>query len=480
MPSGLIGSLARLWRERKAVTFAPGFWEALRPPAKSGATVNATSALECTTALACVQAIACGVAMLPLDIYRPREGGGRDVATDEPLWDFFAGQPNEWQTWPEWIETTLMHAVLCGDGISFINRPNPRGPIRELIPLAPGSVSVEQRQGYDLAYHLVLADGRSLTVGRDQVFHLRSPSWNAYSGLDATKLAREAIGLALATEEAHARLHANGARPGGILTTEQRLTRDQVDELRAAWQQTQGGLSNAMRTAVLSSGLKWEPMGMTGVDAQHIETRRFQIEEICRAFGVYPAMVGHSDKASTYASAEQFFIANVVYSLGRWTRRFEERIRVDLMTREERQRRLYAKFSLQALMRGDARTRSDFYSALITLGVLTRNEARGLEDLNPIPGLDEPLRPLNLATQAEAEAALRAKQAPQPGATGGGAAADDAEGKAAAIAAVARAIGAEDPALEQKIGRILSATNEARIRGARDALDAVLSQLETP
>jgi HK97 family phage portal protein len=293
MPA-FFGSLARRWREQKAVTFAPGFWEALRSPAKSGATVNATSALECTTALACVQAIACGVAMLPLDIYRPREGGGRDVATDEPLWEFFAGQPNEWQTWPEWIETTLMHAVLCGDGISFINRPNPRGLIRELIPLVPASVSVEQRQGYDLLYHLVLADGRSLTVGREQVFHLRAPSWNAYSGLDATKLAREAIGLALATEEAHARLHANGARPGGILTTEQRLTREQVDELRAAWQQTQGGLSNAMRTAVLSSGLKWEPMGMTGVDAQHIETRRFQIEEICRAFGVYPAMVGHS------------------------------------------------------------------------------------------------------------------------------------------------------------------------------------------
>jgi len=108
--------------------------------------------------------------------------------------------------------------------------------------------------------------------------------------------------------------------------------------------------------------------------------------------------------------------------------------------------------------------------------VLTRNEARALEELNPLPGLDEPLRPLNLATQAEAEAALAAKQAP-PVAP---ASPPDAEGKAAAIAAVARVIGAEDPALEHKIGRILSAANEARIRGARDALDTVLSQLETP
>ena len=150
------------------------------------------------------------------------------------------------------------------------------------------------------------------------------------------------------------------------------------------------------------------------------------------------------------------------------------------MTREERQRRLYAKFSLQALMRGDARTRSDFYSALITLGVLTRNEARALEELNPLPGLDEPLRPLNLATQAEAAAAPRAREAPHSRTVGGGAGGLDAKGKAAAIAAVARVIGADDPALEQKLGRILSAANEARIRGARDALDTVLAQLETP
>ena len=463
MALGLFANLARAWREWKAVTFAPGFWEVMGPPAKSGAIVNPSTALECTTALACTQAIACGIAMLPLDIYRPREGGGRDVAVDEPLWEFLADQPNEWQTWPEWIETTLMHAVLCGDGISYINRPNPRGPIRELIPLVPGTVTIEQRQGYELVYHLDLGDKRSLTVGRDQVFHLRAPSWNAYSGLNATKLAREAIGLALATEEAHARLHANGARPGGVLTTDKHLTKEQIQEIRASWQSTQGGLANAMRSAILHSGLKWQPMAMTGVDAQHLETRRFQIEEICRAFGVYPAMVGHSDKASTYASAEQFFIANVIYSLGRWTRRFEERIRVDLMTREERRRRLYAKFSLQALMRGDARTRAEFYRALITLGVLTRNEARALEDLNPLPGLDEPLRPLNLASETEALAWIAAKRGAQaPGVETNDEGGQLIDAKAKAIATLVRTIGGDAAELEHKIARVLCTLEDGR------------------
>lgn len=444
---GLVGSLLGGFREAKAVVFETAFLNALRPASKSGASVNLTTALECTTVLACVQVIACGVAMLPLDIYRPLAGGGREIARDEGIWSFFSDQPNEWQTWPEWIETTLLHAVLCGDGVAFKNRGLTNGPIRELIPLIPGTYSIERRDDHELLYHITLDQTRSLTVRRDDVFHLRGPSWNAYSGLDATQAAREAIGLALTAEEAHARLHSNGSRPGGVLATEQRLTQDQVNDLRAAWAQSQGGVANSMKTAILSGGLKFQPMSMTGVDAQHIETRRFQIEEICRAFGVYPAMIGHADKASTFASAEQFFLANVIYTLGRWTRRFEERVRVDLFSKAERRAGLFAKFSLQALLRGDAKTRAEFYTALITIGVLTRNEARALEDLNPLPGLDEPLLPLNMAG------------GPPPPALGE--TPPEIEAKARAIAALARSLGSDTPDLEDRIGRVLRHAGEA-------------------
>jgi len=453
---GLVSRLFGGMLERRSVQFAPGFWEHFAGArAVSGVAVNHQTAMQCSTVLACVHAIASGIAMQPLDFQAKRQDGGRDDASDDPAWASLRDQPNEWQTWPEWVETTLMHAVLCGDAVSFVNRPNPRGPIRELIPLVPGSFVIEQGADYGLTYRVTLAGDRSMTLPRAQVFHLRSPSWNAYSGMPAVTLAREAIGLALATEESHSRLHANGTRPSGFLTTDAALKPEMVSLLKEQWQAMHGGLANVGKTPVLSGGLKWQQTSMSGVDAQHLETRRHQIEEICRAFGVFPPAIGHSDKASTFASAEQFFLAHVVFTLGRWTRRFEERLRIDLLTPAERKRGLYFKFNMRALLRGDAKARSEFYRAMIELGVMTRNEVRALEDLSPLDGLNDPLRPLNLATQAEADAQLASR--------------------AESVAAAAKAMLA---APEHKVGRVLSAANERRIVTARDELNTVLAAVQ--
>ena len=209
-------------------------------------------------------------------------------------------------------------------------------------------------------------------------------------------MAREAIGLALATEETHARFHGNGARPGGILTSELPLKDDQVNRLREAWQQTQGGVANAMKTAILSGGLKYQQLMMTGVDAQHIETRKFQIEEVCRAFRVFPAMVGYSDKTATYASAEAFFAAHVRHSLLPWGERFEQATDRDCLSAAEIADGYYTALDYRQLLRGDAASRAAFYASGITNGWMTRNEARAEEDLNPLEGLDEPLKPLNM------------------------------------------------------------------------------------
>ena len=369
---------------------------------KTGVSVSADTALQSTTALACTQAIACGVAMLPFKLYRPLPNGGREEARTEHLYQLLDLAPNEWQTSVEFIETIVAHAVLCGDGYSFVNRIN--GEARELIPFVPSQVKTERAADYTLTYRVRLADGSELIVPRENMLHLRGPSWNTYSGMDAVRLAREAIGLSLATEETHARLHGQGARPGGVLSTDGNLNDAQLKLIREQWQQTQGGVANAMKTAILQGGLKWTPLAMSGVDGQHIETRRFQIEEICRAFGVFPQMVGHSDKTATYASAEQFFLAHVVHTLSRWTRRIEKRLTLDLMTPAQIKAGLYPKFSFQALLRGDNQTRAEFYTALVTLGIMTRNEARLLEEMNPLDGLDDPLVPLNMGTQAERDA----------------------------------------------------------------------------
>jgi HK97 family phage portal protein len=443
--AGLFGAIAR-GIERRAVAFddkwiamlsGEGGWRA-----KSGAVVNAENALKCTTALACTMALSCGVAMLPMKLRRAVANGGSEEEPGHPLAQLILHGPNDWQTWLEWVETLMIHAVLCEGGYSFINRV--RGRVAELIPILPGRVRAEQSADWRLSYRVTLTSGEEISVPQRDMFHLRGPSWNSYSGLDATKLAREAIGLALATEETHARLHSNGARPGGILSTDKPLGAETVNQLRDEWGRVQGGLGNAWKTAILQGGLKWQALAMSGVDNQHIETRRFQIEEICRALGVFPQMVMHADKTATFASAEAFFLAHVIHSLSRWTTRIEKRIGKDLLTRDEREAGLYVKFSLQALLRGDNKTRAEFYKALILLGVMTRNEARLLEDMNPLEGLDEPLVPVSNAQLGGAASGAETRLMRE---------------------------------IETKVGRVLSAMNEARITTARDQLNEVLATL---
>jgi HK97 family phage portal protein len=372
---------------------------------KSGITISPDRALQCTTALACTQALACGLGMMPGQVARERDDGGFDPDRNHPLWDVLEDQPNPWQTPTEWVETMMIHAVLCGNGLSFINRGLGRDGLmsttavpRELIPLRPDQVTLLQQPDYSLRYTVAFASGQSMVVPSENIFHLRSPSWNGYSGLDATRMAREAIGLALASEETHARLHSNGVNTTGVLSTASRLAKEDIDLLRETFAQSNVGVANSSKPLVLGNGLTWTPVSMSGVDAQHLETRRMQIEEVARAFGVFPAIIGHSDKTSTFASAEQFFLAHVIHSLGRWVRRFEQRVQADLMTKDERRSGLRYRLNSRALLRGDHASRAAFYTALVTLGIMTRNEARLDEGWNPLPGLNEPLTPLNMGT----------------------------------------------------------------------------------
>lgn len=392
--------------ERKSVGVTDALWAALvggGAMSKSGVSVGTMDALACTTALACVRVLSSGVSMLPIKLVRDTANGGKENMRGHPLWDLVVDEPNQWQTGSEWIETMMMHAVLAQSGRSFINRLAD-GRIAELIPLVPEQVRVDQAADFTLTYTVTPTNGGPpVTLGRDQVFELRGPSWDGYAGLDVRRLAREAIGLSLATEETHARLHSNGARPGGILTSDNNLSDEQVSSIRDAWQSTQGGVANSMKTAILAGGLQWQQISMSGVDNQHIETRRHQIEEVCRAFGVFPAVIGHSNNQSTYASAEQFFLHHVILTLGPWIKRVEARLKHDLLSSQDKRSGLYWHVSTQAMLRGDHKTRSEFYRALVMLGVMTRNEARLLEEMNPLPGLDEPLTPLNLGVGAEPE-----------------------------------------------------------------------------
>ena len=375
----------------------PAFWDRLDGmignTVKSGASVTTTSALEVTAVLGCVRVLAEGIAQLPLKVYRETEAGGKAPAREHPAFKILHRRPNDWMTSFEFREMMMIHTVLTGAGLAFKNMVN--GKLYELIPLVPGQVRVTQAADFTLSYEVRDGQGKVVgTYGQDQILHLRGPSWDGWSGLNAVRLAREAIGLSMAGEEASARLHSNGTRPGGLISFEGKLDDEARTRLKESWAEHQQGVKNAFKTVVLDNGAKFTPFAMTAEDAQTIETRRFQIEEICRAFRVFPQMVMQADKASTYASAEQFFLAHVIHSLGPWIERWEQRLDADLLGNEDG---LFTRFAVEGLLRGAAKDRSEFYAKGISAGWLTRNEARKLEDLDPIDGLSDPLTPMNMA-----------------------------------------------------------------------------------
>jgi HK97 family phage portal protein len=358
----------------------------------SGVTVNYQTALQCSVALACARVIAEGMSQVPCRLMRS-DGTTHEAAFDDPRFALLDSAPSEFQTAPEFFDQIGMHLVLAGNAYVWKNRV--RGRVAELLPFEPRHVTVE-RNGWTLTYKITPEDGASYTLSADEVWHVRGPSWNGYAGLDGVHLAREAIGLSLAAEKHGSSTFRNGARPSGILTTDQTLTADQRTQLRESWQSSQGGSENAGRVAVMSNGMKFTAMSGSNVEAQFLEARAFQVEEVCRAFRVMPIMVGHSDKAATYASAEQMFLAHVVHTMGPWYRRVEKSASAALLTPQEREAGLGYKFFPNALMRGASQARADFYTKLFAVGALSPNEIRGFEDLNPYEGGDERRVPMNM------------------------------------------------------------------------------------
>jgi len=375
--------------EKKSISRADilGALAGLQGGSKSGVNVTWQTAMQVGAAFACARVIAEGLAQVPFKLFREKAGGGREPARDHGLYKLFSRKPNEWQTGFEFREMLALHLVFCNNGYVWINRS--AGKVLELLPYQPQQVTVK-RDGWAVRYWITTSTGEQIEIPAGDMWHLRGPSWDGVVGLDAVKLAREAIGLALATEEHSARMFSNGAIVGGTLSTEKDLKEDQVKLLRKTWEETQGGVANAFKTAIMWGGLKWTPRGMMNDSAQLIESRRFQVEEVCRHFRVMPIMVGYSDKTATYASAEQMFLAHVVHTLGPWYARVEQSAEAALLTEKELDAGYYFKFIAAGLMRGAHADRAAYYSKALGAGGspawMTQDEVRELDELNPMGG----------------------------------------------------------------------------------------------
>lgn len=355
-------------------------------------TVTPDTAMRCATVYACIRVLAESVASCPCILYE-RRGESRVRATSHPLYRLLHDTPNEDQTAFEFFEGVMVALNLRGNAYAFINRVG--GEVRELIPVHPDLVTPKRSPSGVVTYD-VRADsgGGSREYRADEMLHVRALSIDGLAGLSPITQQRESIRLALYAQDHGATMMRNGAKPAGIITVQGKLSDQALARLKESWQQ---GFTaeNRYRTALLEEGMTWAPMTMTAEDAQYLETRRFQRTEICSIFRVPPHKVGDLDRA-TYSNIEHQSLEFTTDSLLSWFRRIEQAIGRALL--QDSGGEYYAEFMADIFLRGDTNSRMNSYAVAITNGVMSRNEARARENLNPYQGGDEFLVPLNMTT----------------------------------------------------------------------------------
>lgn len=370
---------------RRNQAFNEPFWREMAGwlTSATGKSVTINTAIQVATVFACCRVIGNGMAQIPFKLMRESaDGKSRLPAKEHPLYRLLALKPNDWQTSFEFRQMLAWHIELCGAAYVFKNR-SVTGKMLELIPFPPGAVTVRQQPDMTLLYDATGADGSMRTFTAKQIWHLRGPTMNGVDGLEIVKLARDAIGLAMATEEAVATLHKNGIRNSGIYSVEGTLDKTQYQAL-SDWVVKQfGGAQNAGRPMILDRNAKFLNTSMSSVDAESDATRSRQIEQICSFMGVLPIKVGHSDKTATFASAEEMNRAHREDCLSPRWESFEQSAVINLLTDEEQAQGLYFNFVEEGMMRGSAAQTKDIILGYVNGGVMTTNEGRAKLDLNP-------------------------------------------------------------------------------------------------
>lgn len=362
--------------------------------------VSSDRAMRSSAVFASVRVIAETVSSLPLITYR-RLTRGKERATDHPMYRLLRWRPNEAQTALEFVEMMTAHAVLRGNGYA-IRIYGRGGALQALVPVHPDRVRVNVLADGRVGYLVQDADGQQYRYTSQEMFHLRGLALDGTVGISPIGYAAQAIGMALAAEDYGARFYQNDATPGGVLTHPNHFRdKEMRDAFRKAWQEAQSG-ANRRKTAVLEDGMKYEQVGMTNTDAQFLESRKFQLAEIARIFRVPLVLLGETEKSTSWGTGiEQFMLAFVTHTIRPWCARWEQALQRDFFDDESADDEYFAEFLLDALLRGDQKTRYEAYSKGIQDGWMTRNEAREKENMNPLNDLDEPLEPLNMERTSE-------------------------------------------------------------------------------
>ena len=341
--------------------------------------------LGLSATFACVNLIAGTIASLSPSIFVTVDGVKQEDRK-HPLFWLLRMDPNYDQTGYDFWEFFGASIELHGNAFAEISRSG--GRIVALDPLRPDLVEVKRTKSGALEYCWSV-DGERRVRQQGEVLHIRGFGGNALGGCSTLAMCRAVFAGAQDADRSARAIFGNEVRPSGLLQMDEPLTPEQRGELEAALAEKYMGAINAGRPMILDRGLKWQALSLPPEDAQLLESRKFSGEEICRIYGVPPAMVGYGDKASNWGTGKEVDVLGFIkFTLRKRLRRIEQALMKQLLTRAERQRGVTIEFNLEGLLRGDSAGRASFYQIMVRLGVMTRNEARRLENLPPIAGGD--------------------------------------------------------------------------------------------
>lgn len=353
----------------------------------SGKFVNENTALQCSAVYACVRIIAESIAALPLHVYKYKDSGGKEKVPQNSLYSLLHDAPNAEMTSFTFRETVVSHLLLWGNSYSQIIRDK-LDRVKSLRPLNPKRMSVERGNNGKIYYRYVKDCGElsetdktaQIIFSSKEIMHIHGLGFDGLIGYSPIAMARNAIGTTLAVEEFGAKFFENGARPSGVLKVPTVLKNP--EKLRESWQNVYGGSGNTGKVAVLEEGVEYQPISIDPDDAQFLDSRKFQINEIARIFRVPLHMLNEMERA-TFNNIEQQSLEFVKYTLTPWLVRIEQAMNKSLLLSEEKTK-YFIKFNVDGLLRGDYSSRVEGYCKLIQHGVMSINDVRELEDLNPV------------------------------------------------------------------------------------------------
>ena len=407
-----MGLFSNMFRGRDAPTnrTAGSSYSFFMGGSAAGKNVNERSAMQMTAVYACVRILSEAIAGLPLHMYQYEADGSKKKAIDHPLYHLLHDEPNPEMTSFVFRETLLTHLLLWGNGYCQIIR-NGKGEIIALYPLMPNRMTVDRDKNGKLYYQYQKSsedaptmEGSTVILDPSDVLHIPGLGFDGLVGYSPIAMAKNAIGLAIAAEEYGSKFYANGAAPSGVL--EHPGTLKDPARVRESWNAAFGGSSNSHKVAVLEEGLKYSPISISPNEAQFLETRKFQINEIARIFRVPPHMVGDLEKSS-FSNIEQQSLEFVKYTLDPWVVRWEQALHRALFTEDEK-KNYFFKFNVEGLLRGDYQSRMQGYATARQNGWMSANDIREIEDLDKIPAelggdlylVNGNMMPLNMAGAA--------------------------------------------------------------------------------